>query len=361
MSEIPTNSASAWYSGGNNSKRLAVHLSLVEQTLHIEGLDTPLSFPLSDVRINDRLGNTPRSIELPDGARCETLDNAVIDSWLAARGTQSGYRLIHKLESRMGYALIALVFTVAAVWAGITIGAPSLAKIAAEKLPPDVEVALGGQVLQTLDKAVFSPTNLDEAKQKEVSATFNRINQSLQRDKPLQLEFRHGGRIGANALALPSGIVVVTDELVDLAKNQEELFAVLSHEAGHVMHHHSLRGWLQDSMVALIVAGVASDASSLSVLAAGLPLALVNAKHSREFETEADDFAYRKMQEQKIPLRNFANILSRLEQSSTEKHKAKDDVKPSKKTDNNQIDSDPMDFMSSHPATVERIKRFRVD
>jgi Zn-dependent protease with chaperone function len=355
------NPITAWYYAKGNSRRQVVELSLDEQTIQLDGFDTPQSFALNDVRISDRLANTPRNLEFPDGSRCETLDNDIVDSWLAAQGKQSGYRLIHKLESRMGYAIIALVSTVAAVWIGITVGAPALAKIAADKLPASVETTIGNQTLATLDKIYFSPSKLDEEKQKAVSATFARINQSLQRDKPIELVFRHGDKIGANALALPSGTVVITDELVDLAKNQEELFAVLSHEAGHVMHHHSLRGWLQDSMVALIVATIASDASSLSVLAAGLPTALVNAKHSRAFETEADDFAYNKMVEQKIPLRNFANILSRLQEGVPDKKAAKDDMKKSKKTDNNQEDSSPLDFLSSHPATIERIKRFQVD
>jgi Zn-dependent protease with chaperone function len=351
----------AWHYAKGSSRRQAVQLSLDGPTLLLDGLDAPLTFAFNDVRISDRLSNTPRSLEFPDGSRCETVDNDTLDKWLAERGAQSGYRFIHKLESRMGYAVIALLFTVGAVWAGITIGAPTLAKLAAEKLPTSVEATLGKQTLATLDKVYFSPSKLDEAKQKEVSATFDRVNSSLQRDKKIELVFRHGDKIGANALALPSGTVVVTDELVDLAKNQEELFAVLSHEAGHIAHHHPLRGWLQDSMVALIVATIASDASSLSVLAAGLPTALLNAKHSREFETEADDFAYNKMVEQKIPLRNFANILSRLQEGVPDKKDAKDETKPSKKTDNNQKDSGAMDFLSSHPATTERIKRFQVD
>jgi Zn-dependent protease with chaperone function len=356
-----SNPINAWYYGMGGSRRQAVQLSLDRQTLLVDGLDAPLHYAFSDVRIGDRLANTPRSIGLPDGSRCETLENDVVDSWLSARGTQGGYRFIHKLESRSAYVFIALLFTIGAVWASITIGAPALAKLAAEKLPASVEETLGDQTLVTLDKIYFSPSKLTEERQQEITATFARINHSLQREKPLALVFRHGDKLGANALALPSGIVVVTDELVDLAKNQDELFAVLSHEAGHVMHHHSLRGWLQNSMVALIVATVASDASSLSVLAAGLPTALVNAKHSREFETEADDFAYRKMQEQKIPLNNFAHILSRLEQSATGKSSKQDGPKPPKKSDNNQIDSNPMDFLSSHPATAERIRRFQVD
>ena len=49
-----------------------------------------------------------------------------------------------------------------------------------------------------------------------------------------QLEFRHGGYIDANAFALPSGIIVMTDELVELAKSDDELISVLAHEIGHV-------------------------------------------------------------------------------------------------------------------------------
>jgi Zn-dependent protease with chaperone function len=46
----------------------------------------------------------------------------------------------------------------------------------------------------------------------------------------------------ANAFALPNGRVVVTDELVELLKNDSDaLRAVLLHEIGHVQHHHSIR------------------------------------------------------------------------------------------------------------------------
>ncbi len=363
----------AYYYDGTSARRYAVMLALLGDSLCIRSstqdeFAAPLSFPFNEVSVSDRLGNTPRSISLPGGARCETRDNDAVDQWLKARGKQGQYRLLHKLESRFGYAVIALAITISCLWAAITVGAPTLSKFAAERLPPQTEEMLGGQVLATLDKAIFSPSKLSPEKQKQVSATFNRINQTLQRKKPLQLVFRKGDSIGANALALPSGTIVITDELVKLAENQDELFAVLAHEAGHVMHHHSLRGWLQDSIVVLIITGLTSDASSIGMLAAGLPTALVEAKYSREFENEADDYAYQKMVEQKVPLKNFAAILSRLEKSAhakpAEKNAKQDAGKSSaktEKTDNNQEDSDVMEFMASHPATAERIKRFQVE
>lgn len=49
-------------------------------------------------------------------------------------------------------------------------------------------------------------------------------------------------QIGANAFALPDGTLVVTDELVELAgDNDDEVLAVLAHELGHIHERHGLR------------------------------------------------------------------------------------------------------------------------
>ena len=41
------------------------------------------------------------------------------------------------------------------------------------------------------------------------------------------------------ALALPGGIIVVTDDMVNLAANDPELLAVLAHEMGHLRGRHA--------------------------------------------------------------------------------------------------------------------------
>jgi Zn-dependent protease with chaperone function len=63
---------------------------------------------------------------------------------------------------------------------------------------------------------------------------------------------------------------------------------VLAHEAGHVIGRHGLRQVLQNSMTTLFVLYATGDASSLGV---ALPVVLVQAGYSREFEAEADRFA----------------------------------------------------------------------
>ena len=54
------------------------------------------------------------------------------------------------------------------------------------------------------------------------------------------LLFRDGGKFGANAFALPSGKIIVTDQLASLL-NDEQIVGVLAHELGHVVYRHGMR------------------------------------------------------------------------------------------------------------------------
>ncbi|MFQ5938181.1 MAG: peptidase M48 Ste24p, partial [Acidiferrobacterales bacterium] len=102
---------------GKTSERKEVQLQLDEAgRLFIRGLEDELVYPLADVKVAPRVGNTPRSIYLPGGAKCETLDNDAIDAFLQRRGRADWSSWLHRLESRLGYVLVALVLTVVTVW-----------------------------------------------------------------------------------------------------------------------------------------------------------------------------------------------------------------------------------------------------
>ena len=126
-----------------------------------------------------------------------------------------------------------------------------------------------------------------------------------------RLEFRQGGLIGANAFALPSGIIVMTDELVEMAETDDELVAVLAHEVGHVRGRHALRQLLQAAGVSALAFALLGDVSSISALLSAAP-ALLHAKHSRDFEREADGFAKQWLRENGIAESNFDAILCRI-------------------------------------------------
>jgi Zn-dependent protease with chaperone function len=292
------------------------------------------------VRIAPRVGNTPRSIYLPGGAKCETADNDAVDLLLKRHRGGRWQAFVHKLESRLGYVALALVITVASVWGFVQYAVPAIAGRVAYSLPASIDTALGKGSLSVLDRAFFSPSELSEQQRDELRAVFADMTQRLDDAHTFRLEFRKGAAIGANALALPSGIIVMTDELVRLSRHRNELVAVLAHELGHVIHRHALRRLLQDSATVLIIAAITGDATSITSLSATVPTVLVGTKYSRDFEREADKFALAYLQENDISPRYFADILLRLEQGRSG-------------------DRDIPDFLSSHPATRERIKAFQ--
>ncbi|HPM41079.1 MAG TPA: ComEC/Rec2 family competence protein [bacterium] len=220
----------------------------------------------------------------------------------------------------------------------IRFGVPAMADFAARTLPTSVDQALGAQSLQILDKAFLNPSELPAARQLELQAKFRAMSTEIDRDHAYRLELRASPALGPNALALPSGIVVMTDELVLLAKHDDELVAVLAHEIGHVRGRHALRQLLQTAGVSAITFAILGDVSSISALVSAAP-ALIEAKHSRDFEREADDFAKQWLARNNIPAHRFDDILCRME----EELGTGDEAGVGK-------------YLSSHPSTDERAR-----
>ena len=201
-------------------------------------------------------------------------------------------------------------------------------------------MALGRDGLKSLDQTLFSPSTLEKDRRDHLQTVFEAMTRKLADGHAYRLEFRKSDRVGPNAFALPSGIIVVTDKLVLLAQHQSELIGVLAHEIGHVKHRHALRTLLQNSAVSLLVASIAGDLTSLTELSATLPRLLVGAGYSRAFEMEADQFALRYMLEHDIPPENFAKILIRIEEETVHQ-------------------GEVHNYLASHPVTSQRIRMFR--
>lgn len=221
--------------------------------------------------------------------------------------------------------------------AGYVYGIPLLAGAVAARMPAAVTEMLGTQTLAALDREVFAPSAVPADRQQAITAAFRRLRVPGGSSAGHRLEFRSSEAIGANAMALPSGVIVVTDGLVTLAQDDFELLGVLAHEAGHVEGRHGLRGILQNSFLGLVVASIVGDVSSI---AAAAPAALLEASYSRDLEREADAFAIAVLRANGIPLRHFADILRRLEAASGAPGTAS-----------------ALRYLSTHPATEDRIQQ----
>lgn len=152
--------------------------------------------------------------------------------------------------------------------------------------------------------------------------------------------------MGPNAFALPDGTILFTDEMVQIAEQDDELLTILAHEIGHVIHRHGMRTLIQDSILGFALLAIAGDISGSSELFMGLPALLMERAYSREFEREADRYAITTMRTHNIPSIHFANLMGRIEKAHLAKGKSEN-----KKWSR---------YLSSHPLTAERIKEFEL-
>ena len=335
-----------WYDGKTSAQVRAVCHMYDTGAIRVERIEdgeTLAAVSGCDMKTSPRLADTPRYLHFTTGQKFETNDNDAVDAALERFKRRSWLHLVHKLESRKRYVLLCLAAVILFAWSFSKYGVPVTAKLIAQRLPPPVYRLAGKQTLEVLDNSVFEPTELDDS---ERTRLMNRFEPVLadHRTWDHRLLFRKGGPIGPNAFALPCGTIVFTDEMVKLAEHDDELVAVLAHEIGHVIHRHAMRLAIQDSLLAFALLAVTGDVSGTSELFLGLPVLLTQMSYSREFEKEADGYALAYLRSQAIPPVHFAKLMRRIE----EKKKSALDSSGGKWAS----------YLSTHPMTEERVRRF---
>jgi Zn-dependent protease with chaperone function len=328
----------AVYYDGKTSARQQVHVWGEGEALVIAGGELRLKVRLADVSVDAPLAGVARALTLPGGAQLQTHDQAAVEALFPRAHLLETW--VHGLERRWPEALAALALIAVFAWWVVVDGLPRAAKLAAELVPPRIEAQLGEQTLATIDRSFCAPTKLPAARQAALRERFGALTAGLDDGYAYRLELR-SCKIGANAFALPGGAVIMTDALVKLAQNDDQLSAVLAHEIGHVRHRHGLRLGLQAAGIAALSAALFGDAVSITGLAVTLPTAILQNGYSRELETEADDYAFERLKEVGISPKAFAEMMERFEKIENEKRPK----------------GSAMDYLSTHPATAARIQR----
>lgn len=327
------------YFDGASARLHRVVLEEADGVFRLRGEDFERDFRAGEVQLEPRLGRTARVLRFADGAQLQLdTDDARLDAWFAPRDRVQA--LVDRGERRWRWVIAAALGVALAVGVMFTHGIPGLADYAARHVPRAAETALAGQVVALLDRTHFDPSKLSEERREELHAAFTAMVRDLPRAADFDLQFRAAPALGANALALPGGIVIVTDELVQLAQHDEEILAVLAHEAGHHEHRHALRAAMQDSAVVLLIGFIAGDASSLGSLAVSVPAVLLSSGYSRGFEGEADAFAFDLLAKRGISPARFADIMQRLSDDAPDQ-------------------PDALGWISTHPASAARIEAAR--
>lgn len=327
------------YFDGKTARPRAVTLGLEAGRITISGDGLERSEPVEAVEITDQIGRSPRLVRLTDGAFCEITDLGAFAALLAEQGID--HSAVSRWERHRGWIAAATVTFVVVLFLAYRYGVPAVADAVATRLPAVALDQIGRHTLNILDKTVFEASTTPAARQEAIVAAFGRVRLPGGLPPSHHIVFRNSHALGANALALPSGVIIVTDGLVTLAKDDREILGVLAHEAGHVEQRHGIRQLLQNSAITLFVAWYVGDVSSL---VASAPTVLLQAKYSRDFEREADAYAAEVLRANGVSLGHLADILERLE-SQRPSGRAPRSVNP--------------DYLSSHPTTAERLRRLR--
>jgi len=148
-----------------------------------------------------------------------------------------------------------------------------------------------------------------------------------------------------NAFALPSGQLYVTRGLIALANDDSELASVLAHEMGHVIARHAEireEQARQADLVSRVVTDVVTDPEAGALALAKSKLALASFSRAQEFEADAIGVGI--ASRAGYDSYGAVRFLTAMERNSELKPEQGGAINPS-----------APDFLSSHPATPERI------
>jgi len=152
-----------------------------------------------------------------------------------------------------------------------------------------------------------------------------------------------------NAFALPSGHIYVTRGLLALANDTSELASVLSHEMAHVIARHAAireEQARQAAIVSAVVSDVLSDPNLGALALAKSKLALASFSRAQEFE--ADGIGVGIAARAGYDPFGAARFLTAMERNAN--------LKPL-----GAADPRSLDFISSHPATPERVRNAQLN
>lgn len=341
-----------WFAIEGRSSRQAATLRRTESSLTVCGEDGAVlagPSPMVTLDVSSRIGNTPRFVRFPGEGSFETSDNDGVDRLTKGERKRSG--LAHRLESSWRYVAAGVIVTILFAWGGIRYGVPAGAHVLAFSMPESVSRQVGDGALAALDHGLLSPSQLPPAREGQLRTTLLDFAHRAAPDLKVDVVFRNAREsIGPNALALPSGTIVFTDQIVELAANDDQLIGVMAHEMGHVDRRHAIRRLIQSSALGVLAMAVVGDVSSVSSIVAAVPVILTELGYSRDFEYEADHYAALALDRTGRSVDVLAEMLGRLERTRCEN---------AEQSCSSGGEDQWRSYVSTHPATAERIQALK--
>lgn len=342
----------AHYFDGHSARLHPVELTAGHGALLVMGGALAREYSYAQVTLAEPFAQAPAVLYFDDGARCEVTGADAARALAQALGYRKS--AVMRWQQHWYAALAALALLIGVGFAIVTWGLPAAAEQIAAALPPSLDQQLGRTARRALEAQLMAPSRLSEQRVAQVEQVLRAIVPAAPR-QPIRLLVRSAPRLGANALALPDGTIMVTDAMIlqILGKDdsfderqQAQLAGVLAHELGHIAYRHSVRVMARSSLTAAASAALFGD---FSAVAAGLPAVVMNMHYSRAMETEADGYAIALLKQHGMspaPLADLFDALEKIHEADPSRHLPR-------------WMAVTIAYASSHPASGERSERLR--
>lgn len=278
-----------------SSRRVDATLRILDDRLVLVGRDDALlaEGTRGSVRFDPPVGQVARKLTLADGTVFETNDQDGFEALAQSRKAH----LLHRLEAFSPRLLVVLAASIAGVLAVWMLALPALVWLAVQMTPDGLRTMMDRGILQSIDLSVAQPTaTLLQDRQRAETVLANLVAALPPEDatgNEFRLYFRDMPGLGPNAVALPGGTIIVTDEMLTEFGDPDILAGVFGHEIGHVVEAHGITQLYRSLGIHLLVALIAGDTGPIVEDIVFEGNVLLSLSYSRDNESAADAFGLR--------------------------------------------------------------------
>lgn len=331
------------YYFSNSPKFVEVSIELSKSEIKIISLDGKVIFETSKDLVKDSYSILGASSKLDfyNGSSFIPDDPSIRWNW----NTNSS-RFAEKLSKNFKFIISIFVVIPLFIWLITFQAMPRLSYNIAKEVSDESKALISENLISYLMKEDLQESDVDLNEKKSLEKYFYTSLEKLNisQDK-YELLFYKSATFGANALALPDGKIILTDQLYSrLIDKPDAVLAILLHEVGHVEENHGLRQIIQSLGVGLIFILITGDVQGLSETLVSSSFILIQQSFSRTMETEADAFSI--------------NSLKRLGISTDEFITAMEAIIDSNESDNWE-EKIYFKYLSSHPGLKDRIEMIK--
>jgi hypothetical protein len=326
-----------------NNGRKSGHIKILDKEIEFYDEGTlMLSLPLARLKVSQGgTGNRYVYFKHDDfpGWTISTDDKKVLKYDVVKRdeGRKKSVSKIKRNRGILKISILSLVGITVSIFVLFYIFRGAIVESVAQQVPPAWEQEISATMLESalVGKTVVKDSILISQLNKITDPLVAHVS-----NKEFKFSFTIIEDETLNAYALPGGAIVIHSGLIAKAEDVNEVAGVLAHEISHVTRRHHIRGIVDKLGFFVLLRAFLGDAAGIGTELALVGSSLEALRYSRDYELEADESGWELMLAANLDPNGMIAFFEQLQ---------------------HEHGSMPAEasFLSTHPATEERIEKLK--